>query len=95
MTTFAKQKVEPKQRPVEYTKSEYHNNQVMKGNKGFADKLKTKAKQTGGFEESESSYESDKNQPSHSKRGELMVINVDLGKKGFVVLNGFSNQSAQ
>lgn len=60
----------------------------------FAMKLKRKANMTNDYEESEDSEESDES-PETKRRGELIVLNVDLGKKGFVILNGFSKQSAQ
>lgn len=56
----------------------------------FAERLKTKAKMVNDYESSDS--ESELESPSiKQKRGELIVLNIDLGKKGFAILNGFSN----
>ena len=49
---------------------------------------------TNDYEQSDDSEDSDES-PGTKRKGELIVMNVDLGKRGFVYLNGFSKQSAQ
>jgi len=62
---------------VNLTKSEYHNKKVKQGNQRFAERLKNKVK---GYESSESSDEESEQSQNQAR---LMVINFDLGSKGY------------
>jgi hypothetical protein len=61
----------------------------------FAERLRKKANITNDYEYSCSSCSDESDTTGHTKtRGDLIVMNIDLGARGYRILQGFTNQSA-
>lgn len=96
-----KEKVDKKAAPAkkQNDESEKHNNQVKNENRTFANRLIKQSCKADDFEDSEESFDgswsdqsvvdSQNNEPKI--KGELVVLNVDLGLRGHQVITGLSS----
>lgn len=81
------------------TKTSYYNRKVREGNTDFTSKLREKLRDDiyedssssntdGTFSSHHSALDAEESKQEHSQQGQLITLNLDMGKRGIYVLHG-------